>query len=76
MKPSTRPKKIMGRDQYGRAYHDLGAHPRKALLDRLVRKHAAKIYIDKEEGPPVHIGYIIAGLWITLYQIEPWEREA
>lgn len=32
----------MGRDQYGTAFHDLGAHPRKALLAKLGRSHAER----------------------------------
>ena len=73
---NTKPKWTMGRDQYGVTYDDLGKYPRAALLRRLHRKRAAKMYIDKREGPPKHVGYVIAGHWITLYQVEPWEREA
>lgn len=63
----------IGIDQYGKVYHDLGRHPRKALLNRLCRKHAAKMYVDRASGEPRHVGYVIAGLWINLYSIEPWE---
>ena len=66
----------MGRDQYGQYYHDLGPHPRKSLLELLCRKSAQKMYVDKKNGPSVHIGYIIAGLWITLYKVEAWEQAA
>ena len=65
---------IMGRDQYGQAYHDLGAHPRAELLARLGKSHAERMFVDKKSGPPAHIGYIIGGLWVTLYNIEPWEK--
>ena len=40
----------MAIDQYGRMYHDLGPHPRAALLRRLGRKHADRIYRDAK-GP-------------------------
>ena len=66
----------MGRDQYGDSYHNLGKYPRAALLDQLNRKHADRMFRDKKTGPPKHIGYIVAGRWITLYNVEPWERPA
>ena len=65
----------MGRDQFGRTYHDLGRYPRKALCDRLGRKHVSRVYVDKENGPPKHVGYVIGRCWIALYQVTPWERE-
>lgn len=64
----------MGRDQYGDTYHDLGKHPRKALLEHFGRSHAKKMYTDKKDGETRHVGYIIAGRWITLYNISPWEN--
>ena len=54
-------------DQYGRVHSIPGKHPRKELLERLGRKHADRIYRDKRTGPPVHVGYIIAGLWLSLF---------
>ena len=66
----------MGRDQYGHTYHDLGQHPRKTLCERLGRRHVAKMYVDKRDGGTAHVGYVIGGRWITLYQVEAWERGA
>lgn len=66
---------IMGIDQYGQTYHALGKHPRKALLEKLGYKHAQKMYIDKKDGSTKHVGYIIGGLWIDLFTVEPWERK-
>ena len=63
---------IMGIDQYGQTYHNLGPYPRKALMDRLGRSSASKMYVDGKDGIAIHVGYVIAGLWITLYNIEPW----
>jgi len=63
-------KDTMAIDQHGQTYHSLGEHPRKALLDRLCRKHASKMYADKRDGSVAHIGYVIAGLWLTLYNVE------
>jgi hypothetical protein len=66
----------MARDQYGQYYHDLGPNPRKALLDRFGRKHADKMYVDKKSGGSAHIGYIISGLWLTIFKVEHWEKPA
>ena len=66
----------MAIDQYGTTYHDLGKHPRKGLLDKLCRKSTSKMYVDKKDGTSRHIGYIIAGLWLTIYKVEYWEQPA
>lgn len=60
----------MAIDQYGNTLHALGPYPRKALLERLGRKHADRMYVDDSEGRPHHIGYVIAGRWLTLYKVE------
>ena len=65
----------IGIDQYGYTYHNLGKHPRKALLERLGSKKAVKTYRDKKDGSIVHVGYVIRNLWIDLYKIEPFEGE-
>lgn len=66
----------MAIDQYGRTYH-LGwtKHPRKALLEKLGSKHASKMYVDTAVGSR-HIGWIIGGLWLTVYRVERMERTA
>ena len=66
----------MAIDQYGDTHHSLGQHPRKALLDKLDRKHADKMYVDKMDGTVRHTGYVISGLWLTLYNVEAWEKAA
>ena len=65
----------MAIDQHGRTYHGL-THPRRDLLNQLGRKHAAKMYVDKKDGSIAHIGYVIAGLWLTVYEVKRWERKA
>ena len=61
---------FMARDQYGQTYYEFDCiHPRKWLLDLLGRKHADKMYIDGENGEAIHIGWIIAGLWLHVYRI-------
>jgi hypothetical protein len=32
------------------------------------------MYQDKKDGSIVHVGYIIAGLWITLFEVSPFEK--
>ena len=66
----------MAIDQYGQTYHGLGKYPRKGLLERLGRKHADKMYIDTKSGKTYHVGYIIAGLWLTIYTVQRMERSA
>lgn len=64
---------VMGIDQYGQTYHDLGKHPRKELLRRLGRTHGQKMYRDPDG---THTGYVIGGLWIELYVVAPWGEES
>ena len=64
----------MARDQWGNTEHDLGPHPRKALLERLGRKSASRMFRDRPDGTTNHVGYVIAGRWFTLYRVEPFER--
>jgi hypothetical protein len=71
MKDSTT---YMGIDQYGQIWHDLGPHPRAELMRRLGRSHVEKMYVDSESKGTLHIGYVIAGLWITLYRVDRMER--
>lgn len=66
-------KQYMAIDQYGNTYHNL-KHPRKDLMERLGRKRATKAYIDTVNGEARHCGYIIAGCWLTLYEVKPFER--
>ncbi|MBV9667307.1 MAG: hypothetical protein JO327_04175 [Nitrososphaeraceae archaeon] len=65
----------MGIDQYGQTYHNLGKFPRKELLQRLGSTHAERMYVDKKNGTTVHCGYVIARLWISLYEVQPFERK-
>jgi len=55
-------------DQYGSRLLLPGKHPRKELLALLDRKHADKVYCDRKDGSTVHVGYVVAGRWFTLYQ--------
>lgn len=68
-------KVYMAIDQYGQTFHGL-EYPRKDLLRKLGKQHAAKIYRDKKDGRSVHVGYIIGGLWLSIYEVTPVERPA
>lgn len=61
--------RYMAVDQYGETYHGL-ENPRADLLSRLDRQHADKMYIDTKTGTR-HAGYIIAGLWLSVYEVKP-----
>jgi len=62
---------MIGIDQYGSTYRIRGQFPRKELLAEFNGTHADKMYVDTKSGVR-HIGYIIHGCWITLY--ERWEK--
>ena len=64
---------FMAQDQYGNTFHGL-QHPRKDLLDQLGRQHADKMYLDDLEGNTHHIGYIIAGHWLTIYKVTRMDK--
>lgn len=65
----TTPLQHMAIDQFGETYHSLGAHPRKALMERIGRRGAALMYIDDKAGKSHHVGWIIGGLWLTVYRV-------
>jgi hypothetical protein len=68
-------KQHMGIDQYGNTYHSLGRFPRKELLRRLCRSNAKKMYTDITSGGYRHIGWVIGGLWIRVFRVEPLTSE-
>ena len=60
----------LGIDQYGKRYK-IDKHPRKELLDQLGRSHAELMYQDSKSGTR-KAGYVIAGLWISVYEVHEW----
>lgn len=62
----------MARDQYGDTYHIGNNPPRKWLLNHFDRQHAEKMYCDTKSGKTKHVGYIIAGLWLTIFRGGKW----
>ncbi len=64
---------LMAIDQFGHAYHGL-TNPRKELCERLGREHADRMFQDGKDGKTYHCGYIIGGLWLTLFEVKPYRR--
>ena len=69
----TRTRDHMAIDQYGHTWLHLGPHPRKGLLERLKRQHADRWCVNTSvpgcPGPICHIGWIIAGLRLRIYEV-------
>jgi len=61
-------------DQYGQTYQIGDNPPRKWLLDHLGRKHTEKIYQDTTSGKIRHTGYVIAGLWLSVFTVGTWKE--
>lgn len=57
-------------DQYGQT-HYIKKHPRKELLEQLGRTHASIMYRDKPDGSAMKVGYVIAGLWLEVFKMQP-----
>lgn len=60
-------------DQYGQHFN-IKKSPRKELLEQLGATHAEKMYVDTKNGEAKHIGYIINGLWLTVYTVSDWSK--
>lgn len=58
-------------DQYGHNYK-IDKYPRKELTEYLGVKHAEKMYRDTKDGAK-HTGYVISGLWLSVYKISEWK---
>lgn len=67
-------KVYMAVDQHGQTFHGL-THPRKELCERLCRDHADKMLVAEKNGKTYHVGYVIGGLWLTLFEVTPYRKE-
>lgn len=56
-------------DQYGQMHKIEGKHTRKELMELFGSCSAQKMYIDTKEGESKHVGYIIKGLWLTVFDL-------
>jgi hypothetical protein len=61
-------------DQAGQVYR-IAKHPRKELCQMLGVQHASKMYRDTADGPK-HVGYVIGGHWLEVFDATPWRRPA
>lgn len=70
-------KAYMAIDQYGQTYHiGFTKYPRQWLLNHFGRKSARKIYHDTLDGHTYHVGWIIGGLWLSVYEVKPMREAA
>lgn len=51
-------------------------YTRKQLREfvRLCNSHVEKMYQYKKDGTTVFCGYVIGGLWLQLYEVQPVEK--
>ncbi len=66
-------KRYMAIDQFGQTYHGL-EHPRKDLCERIGCKHVQKMFIDGKDGKMYHVGYVISGYWLNVYEVIPMRK--
>lgn len=50
--------------------------PRGQLLAELGATHATKIYVDRTDGTPHHVGYIVGKEWFNIYEVHEWTGRA
>jgi hypothetical protein len=62
--------KYVALDQYGTAYKLYTDFPRKELLKKLGYTSAKKMWDTTLKGVNNHVGYVIGGLWLSLYKCE------
>lgn len=63
-------------DQYGGHMKLYTKHPRKELMEQNYAKSARKLYRDKKDGSTVCTGYVVRGMWYTLFKVTPFEATA
>ncbi len=51
-----------------------GASTIKELKANVGSSTARRMYVDKKDGPPKHVGYIVGSHWLTAYV--PYEGDA
>lgn len=63
----------IGIDQYGN-YYKLKKYPRKELMEKFNVQHISKMYVDRNRETK-HIGYIISGHWVSIYEVHEWKEK-
>jgi hypothetical protein len=61
-------------DQYNQKHLLKTKFPRKELLGIFGTTSARKIYQDDKSGQSYHAGYLIRGLWLTLYRVSEFKK--
>ena len=56
-------------DQYGHCIKFNAKFPRKWLLNYFSRKHAERMFVTTSDGKDKHVGWVIAGYWLTVYHL-------
>lgn len=59
-------------NEYGYVIKLLTKYPRKELMDYFGVKHAERIYQNTSEGTKMHVGWIVAKQWWSIYQLCEW----
>ena len=67
--------KYIAIDQYGQTFF-IYKHPRKELMETCGCQHASKMYVDDARGKSFHVGYIVAGRWFDVFEIESIAKPA
>ena len=62
-------------DQYNQKHLLKTKFPRKELLEIFGATSASKIYQDDKSGQSYHIGYLIQGMWLTLYKVSEFRKQ-
>ena len=62
-------------DQYNQKHLLKTKFPRKELLEIFGATSARKIYQDDKNGRSYHIGYLIQGMWLTLYKVSEFRKQ-
>jgi len=52
-------------------HYMIDRYPRKELLAQFGASRADKLYVDTADGQAQHIGYVIRGLWLHVFRLDP-----
>ena len=57
-------------DQFGTLHWFRTNNPRRALLEKVGRSRAEKMYQDGPDGKPRHTGYVVGAHWFSVFRCE------
>lgn len=67
-------KYYIGINQYNEIFY-LKHYPRKDLIEYFNCKNIHKMFVDSIDNKIFHIGYVIKGNWINIYEVIPMRKE-